>query len=167
MRFAVSCGLGLASHHWRQLTSNVRPQKPLKFLALASIKAYQRWISPHKGFACAYRIHTGCSSCSELGYRAIRRHGLFSGLAILKARTYRCGVAHRRYHVPRQRTRTGQRGDCDLGCDAPGECSCDLPGGSNAAQWFRVLECCDCGGSSKKERDEREKYVHIPPDVRA
>ena len=58
----------------------------MKQLALAAIRLYQRHLSPHKGFCCAYRVHTGRASCSSLGYRAIRRFGLWLGLVILHRR---------------------------------------------------------------------------------
>ena len=48
----------------------------LRALALRAIGLYQRHLSPRKGFACAYRARTGGASCSELGFRAIRRFGL-------------------------------------------------------------------------------------------
>ena len=45
-----------------------------RYLVLKSIVWYQRILSPHKGFSCANAHHTGCASCSRLGYRVIRRH---------------------------------------------------------------------------------------------
>lgn len=110
----------------------------MKFLALLAIRFYQRFISPHKGYCCAYRAHTGYASCSALGFRAIRRFGVLRGISILRSRFHLCGVAHRRFSSPklplRQAQFHGQAGFCDAGCDAP----CD--GDS--------LDCCD--GSSTK-----------------
>jgi putative component of membrane protein insertase Oxa1/YidC/SpoIIIJ protein YidD len=54
------------------------------------IAGYQRFLSPYKGFCCAYRVHTGRASCSSLGRRVIRTHGLFSGLVLLTQRFKRC-----------------------------------------------------------------------------
>ena len=54
------------------------------------IASYQRYLSPYKGFCCAYRVHTGRASCSSLGRRAIRAHGLFGGLVLLSERFKRC-----------------------------------------------------------------------------
>jgi putative component of membrane protein insertase Oxa1/YidC/SpoIIIJ protein YidD len=56
----------------------------VKTLLLTLIRLYQRHVSPRKGFACAYRVHTGCASCSHLGYRAIRRYGVWQGLVSCK-----------------------------------------------------------------------------------
>ena len=51
----------------------------MKSVALPGIRLAQRWISPRKRFPCAYRVHTGNASCSWLGYRAIRRFGVWQG----------------------------------------------------------------------------------------
>jgi putative component of membrane protein insertase Oxa1/YidC/SpoIIIJ protein YidD len=113
-------------------------------LLLAAIRFYKRHVSPHKGFACAYRVHTGRASCSTLGYRAVARHGVFRGLGILDARLAQCRLKHEKYG-PRPMPRTTPRlppsqagfldcGGCDLpGCDLPG---CDLPGCDG--------DLCDC-----------------------
>lgn len=155
----------------------------MRNLLLALIRFYKRFISPHKGFACAYRVHTGHASCSSLGLRAIRRRGALAGLAILRERTYLCGVVHRR-HAAFVRPRIAQRGDCDPGCDANPGCdgpSCDGPGCDLLAgredcrpfRWFSSccdnLTCLDCGScdwpDKRKRRRDREKYVYIPPKV--
>lgn len=128
----------------------------MKKFALAAIRFYQRRLSPHKGYCCAYRYHTGRAGCSELGFRAIRRYGLWRGLAVLRTRLTRCGIAHRRY------TRHGltlgpQAGFCDAGCDLP----CDLDF-SGACDLVSDLPC-DCGGG---ERRRDESAVHLPPSQR-
>lgn len=111
--------------------------------ALAAIGVYQRYVSPYKGFCCAYREHAGGPSCSALGSRAIRRHGVFKGCAITRARLARCGEIHRQFHANARGSNTAQRGDCDLGgCDIAGE-ACD------------ACDCGDCGGSGRKKKAKR------------
>ena len=44
--------------------------------ALAVIAAYQRWLSPRKGFACAHRVRHGGTGCSGYAKQAIRARGL-------------------------------------------------------------------------------------------
>lgn len=147
--------------------------KPLRWLALLAIGAYQRFLSPYKGFACAYRVHTGRASCSELGRRAIRRHGLWGGLQLLQRRTALCGEAHRCHATPHATTpplhRHAQRGLCDLSCDLPCDSPCDLPSGRGLGSAVcDALSCCDCGSCDRKRREPRqrrgERYVHIPPN---
>lgn len=116
---------------------------------LAVIRFYQRFISPRKGFRCAYHAHTGRQSCSHLGFRAVRRYGALAGAVVLRQRLYLCGVAHRRYAPLHRRPPLAQRGDCDIGCELP----CDILG--------------NCGGCDWPERKRKDKYseqaVYLPP----
>ncbi len=125
----------------------------MKALALWAIRLYQRLISPHKGFRCAYRGYTGHAGCSALGYRAIRRFGVIGGVKVLRSRLNKCGVAYRRYRPAPTFMPAGQGGflDCDCGggpdsCDAnPCDCNpCDIDWGNN-----------------KKRKKQRDRYV--PP----
>jgi putative component of membrane protein insertase Oxa1/YidC/SpoIIIJ protein YidD len=132
---------------------------------LAVIRAYQRYLSPYKGFSCAYRAHTGRSSCSALGYRAIQIHGALAGFVILRERLYLCGVAHRRFTPPRLRPHLKQRGDCDIGCD--GCDGFDFPSGKGLGNVCDFLSYCDAGccewPDRKRKKQDQEKYVYIPP----
>ncbi|MGE5491384.1 MAG: membrane protein insertion efficiency factor YidD [Actinomycetota bacterium] len=137
----------------------------MRRLLLAAIVGYQRYLSPHKGFHCAYRVHTGRQSCSALGYRAVRRYGVLAGLAILRRRTYLCGVAHRRHSPPPNPAFHGQRGFCDCACDLP----CELPSADFCGS---ALDCASyCGGcdwpSRDRKTDDKEQSVHIPPNTKA
>ncbi|WP_416136278.1 membrane protein insertion efficiency factor YidD [Aquabacterium sp. A7-Y] len=131
----------------------------MRSFILAAIRGYQRYLSPYKGYCCAWRCHTGRASCSTLGYRAVRRYGVLNGLAILRRRTYLCGVAHRRHSPAPRRPPAPQRGDCDVGCDLPWPDGC------------RVLDACNCGSCDwperkRKQRRSEERYVYIPPNSR-
>ena len=134
----------------------------MRAFALVAIAFYQRFISPYKGFCCAYRIHTGRHSCSALGSRAIRRFGVLAGFAILRQRTYLCGVAHRRYSPPHKRPHRAQRGDCDIPCDF----DVDLPSGKSCSSFD---SCCDGAGcdwpDKKRNKNEKERYIYIPPKL--
>jgi uncharacterized protein len=139
----------------------------MRRVVLAAIRAYQRYVSPYKGFCCAYREHTGRAGCSAVGYRAVRRHGVFSGLAIARQRAFLCGVAHRRYRIQHVQALHAQRGVCDVGCDLPCDGGCDLPSGRGLSKACDILSCCDCGSCDwpdrKRKSREAERYVHIPP----
>ncbi len=142
-------------------------------LLLGAIRGYQRWISPYKGFCCAYRQHTGRASCSHLGFRVVRRHGVVAGLQLLRQRMALCGVAHRRYApqpAPRFRPQA-QRGDCD--CDLP--CDLDMPDGKSLGRCCSTcgdfVSCDGCDWSDRRRRRSRgsqddERTVHLPPRPR-
>lgn len=142
----------------------------MKFIALFAIRFYQRAISPYKGFRCAYAACSGRASCSALGYRAIRRFGVWHGLAVLDRRLEKCGVAARRNRPP-TRAALGQQagfvdcscdvGSCDLpSCDLP---SCDLPSGvGDACGGASDCLSCDCDWRRRRAKRGDDQYVVIP-----
>jgi putative component of membrane protein insertase Oxa1/YidC/SpoIIIJ protein YidD len=115
---------------------------------LWAIRVYQRFISPRKGFRCAYSFHTGHGSCSALGYRAIRRFGVVDGINILHSRLHKCGVAYRRYRPAPSKVLIAQAGFCDCDC---GTHPCDI-------EWP-----CDCGPDSRKKKKQNDRDVTLPP----
>lgn len=134
----------------------------LRRLALRSIRFYQRHLSPLKGFSCAYRVHTGRASCSGLGFRAIRRYGVWHGLGVLRERTHLCGVAYRRYRPVVPCRPHAQAGFCDVpACDC-GMPSCDLPGCQiqscappNPCEGHDCAHPCDSPGTSTAHQGSR------------
>lgn len=137
----------------------------MRNLLLAAIRFYKRFLSPFKGFSCAYRVHTGRASCSTLGYRAVRRYGVWKGLALIDQRTWLCGVAHRRYAPPMPKRFHGQRGNCDPHCDVSGcESDCGVDLGDACARYFDP-GCCDrpARKGKKGKGGKGEGQVHLPP----
>lgn len=61
----------------------------MKRLALASIRFYQRSISPARPPACRF-----LPSCSHYGYEAIEKHGLVKGVGLILWRLVRCHPWH-------------------------------------------------------------------------
>jgi uncharacterized protein len=59
-----------------------------------SIGAYQRYLSPHKGFCCAYRVHTGRRSCSAYARSITQQLGFFALFAALPEQFRRCQFAY-------------------------------------------------------------------------
>ena len=128
----------------------------LRYLALFAIRLYQRYVSPRKGFSCAYRLVYGGCGCSGVGYRLIRRYGVFSGCRLLRLRLAHCRYAYTHYCAPAQPPAPPvnrvngmayyQRGDCvpcDAGCLDMGGCdSCDL--GAPDACDLNLPDGCDC-----------------------
>ncbi|MES2257721.1 MAG: membrane protein insertion efficiency factor YidD [Pseudomonadota bacterium] len=138
--------------------------EPLRRLALWSIRLYQKHLSPHKGFVCAFRVHTGRDSCSAYGYRVIARHGLLSGLILLRRRLRRCSERHARHAPARQPSALRrQAGFCDVPCDIPCDAPCELPelpcagdAASGAADVAcDVLSSCGCDFPSRQKKDRK------------
>jgi len=61
-----------------------------KPLALLSICAYQRFVSPHKGWRCAYAVLHGGASCSSYGKEAISHYGILRGTLLVWDRLQDC-----------------------------------------------------------------------------
>ena len=61
--------------------------------SISLIGAYQRYVSPRKGYCCAYRVCTGGRSCSSYAKRSISRAGLVGGLILLRHRLKACALA--------------------------------------------------------------------------
>jgi putative component of membrane protein insertase Oxa1/YidC/SpoIIIJ protein YidD len=111
-----------------------------RHLLLAAIRGYQRHVSPRKGFACAYRVHEGCASCSCLGLRAISRYGAWRGLGVLRLRLEQCRLVAGEHRGARRAPALAQAGfvDCDVPCD--GSCV-DV----SACDACEIASCLDCG----------------------
>ena len=65
----------------------------LKPIAILAICGYQRFISPYKGYRCAYGALYGGPSCSEFGKRSMREYGVIGGLILLRQRFEACHQA--------------------------------------------------------------------------
>ena len=109
----------------------------MKRPVLAAITVYQRYVSPLKGYSCAFRVRTGRDSCSAYGKRAIARHGLAAGLQLLKRRMEHCGALHR-HHMARpvlSARHRRQAGFCSMADIF--EFGCDF-----LSSWGRDARCC-------------------------
>lgn len=96
-----------------------------------AIEAYRRWISPRKGFRCAYGTILDTASCSTFGLLAARRFPGAIGVRLIRHRLLRCrqaamGRIVHQGHV-RVRRQSRRREELVEWCDAP--CLVlDLPG---------------------------------------
>ena len=93
--------------------------------AIFLIHCYQRFISPHKGYRCAYASVYGGVSCSHAVKSIIAEEGLWDGRQRIRERFADCRAAS---DYSRQRRK---RDNCvDYGGDCGTEAVCEL--GSNA-----------------------------------
>ncbi len=103
--------------------------------AIAKIDAYQRWISPRKGYACAYRMAHGGTGRSGYAKQVIAAEGLILSIPLIRQRFRDCRAAAVALATPaveearldRERRRRNERdgdaargrgtaGDCDAAC---------------------------------------------------
>ena len=111
--------------------------------AIALIGTYQRYISPHKGFSCAYRASSDRPSCSAFAQRVIRRFGLLEGLLLLRLRFAACSAsaAVLSESKPNEKVKNDA---CPLFSKEGAGCV----GGAAASELALGLEVVDCLGAS-------------------
>jgi putative component of membrane protein insertase Oxa1/YidC/SpoIIIJ protein YidD len=91
----------------------------LDHAALLAIGGYQRWLSPRKGYGCAYRIAHGGTGCSGFAKRAIAERGLRRALPLIRQRFRECHAAALLAQTD-ERDRRGPVGRwCDRWCNLP------------------------------------------------
>ena len=73
--------------------NQVRSRRYWDRLAVLSIAGYQKYLSPHKGFACAYRVLYGEHSCSQYLKDQIQERGLLQGVPLARKRFQACREA--------------------------------------------------------------------------
>ncbi|MDE1460689.1 membrane protein insertion efficiency factor YidD [Spartinivicinus poritis] len=99
----------------------------MKWLLIWLIRGYQRWISPYKGFRCAYAVCHKSRSCSAEAIYLLEQYGVVEGGKRLSQRFQDCRCAYEQLKIansePNNRRRRRRRRDKDDNkwCD-----SCDL-----------------------------------------
>jgi putative component of membrane protein insertase Oxa1/YidC/SpoIIIJ protein YidD len=132
----------------------------LRHIAVTSIKGYQRYISPHKGFSCAHRVLYGGESCSGYIKRAIAQKGLLEALKASRQRFNACKQASLILKSQQEEAESEQKNRqnsassdnrCDV-CLNVTECSLDgcdgcvdLPNLDCSPPHCDVPNCGDCG----------------------
>ncbi|VAW70657.1 hypothetical protein MNBD_GAMMA09-3635 [hydrothermal vent metagenome] len=66
----------------------------LKTLPLLLIRLYQKYLSPRKGYCCAYGVLYQNGSCSERVSSIIQKHGLITGWSKIKNQFILCTEAY-------------------------------------------------------------------------
>jgi putative component of membrane protein insertase Oxa1/YidC/SpoIIIJ protein YidD len=143
----------------------------MKRIVLLMIRFYQRFLSPIKGYSCAYRVYTGQDSCSAYGYKVIDRYGVLVGYQLLKRRTQVCGEIMRSdetHHHSKRYMGKHQSGHCDApNCDLPDlSTACDV--GNTLANACASSSNCASSGScdfSRKDTSKPMKFKPLPKKI--
>ena len=107
-------------------------------IAVKSIQGYQRYVSPHKGFSCAYRKLHGQKSCSQYFLSMISQLGLVEAIPLFHQRLADCKAAHANLKLLSKKRRKIELCHCDS------EPECDLPCGDCDSEPECDLPCGDC-----------------------
>ena len=104
-------------------------------LLTGSIRLYQAYVSPYKGFCCAHRAAYGGPSCSEFARRLAVRRGVVATASLLQRRFDSCAhaarlLAHRRHQLDYQSPATQKWNSArapDSKCWNAAECTISAP----------------------------------------
>jgi len=77
-------------------------------LVCLGIRIYRRFVSPYKGFSCAYRIQYGGLSCSQIILKIVKSKGMAEGMPLIRERFHQC-------HLASKRLKNSHRADLDCG----------------------------------------------------
>lgn len=88
----------------------------MRWLLLCLLGFYRRFLSPRKGFSCAYRVYGRGASCSAFAERALGRGYGLEAISLIRRRLIICRSVHHREmrHMSVGARWQGQGGDCDL-----------------------------------------------------
>lgn len=96
-------GIITLSTHKLEFIANIAAkiglQKIIKFLMIFFINCYQKYLSPYKGFSCAYRKLYQAESCSEYFKIAIANTNLTTAIPLFQKRLVDCKLASRTLKV--------------------------------------------------------------------
>ena len=90
-------------------------------ISIKSIVLYQKHISPHKGYCCAYRYYTGEDSCSEYTKNMIIKLGFFKSIPYFFSRIKECKNV---YLMNEHKTDTKKNEKVDICNEACGVLAC-------------------------------------------
>lgn len=122
---------------------------PASAISLLAIDAYQRHLSPRKGYRCAYSVVHGGTGCSGFAKHAIHSDGLVRAIPRIMQRFEDCRDAAR---MLRTDIDCGCAGDAlPSSCDLPGMPD-DAPGSSRCAAGCIDIPFCNWGSSDRKRR---------------
>ncbi|GIT92274.1 hypothetical protein JANAI62_27310 [Jannaschia pagri] len=123
--------------------------------ALAGIHLYQRFLSPRKGYRCAHSVVHGGTGCSGYAKFAIRDHGFWQAVPLIRARFRDCAQAYetiKQQDEPQRSGKARRRAEktCDTACCGNEACASGLPSalcrGGSAAGPSKTCDANPCDG---------------------
>jgi len=82
------------------------------------INLYQKYLSPHKGYCCAYKVYHNDISCSEFTKNSIKNLGLFQATSSIKQRFQDCKISEKNMKKEKEccENKNFQKFDNGVGC---------------------------------------------------
>jgi putative component of membrane protein insertase Oxa1/YidC/SpoIIIJ protein YidD len=77
------------------------------------IEFYQKNISPHKGYTCAYKHFTGKNSCSEFTKKCISEYGVIKTIPLFINQINECKTTY-------SKNNNKDTNSCEKGCNGCG-----------------------------------------------
>ncbi|MGB3238812.1 MAG: membrane protein insertion efficiency factor YidD [Geitlerinemataceae cyanobacterium] len=124
-------------------------------VTIGIVRGYQKYLSPHKGFSCAYRKLHGGASCSEYFRQTIDRYGFSHASFLFQQRLEACKMANftlRSSVLEDENNR--RRKNCNSSCNrsnCPNYCECGDCGIADCSDYGACdsnsngyLDCGDC-----------------------
>ena len=123
----------------------------LRYAAAGSISAYQKWLSPHKGFCCAYGVATGRWTCSSYAKKVVTERGTLALAKALPRQFARCRKAHAALLAIAAAGITAlgaeETGDAEAGEKKPDTKKADSSWwGDGACAVLEIASCLPCDG---------------------
>jgi putative component of membrane protein insertase Oxa1/YidC/SpoIIIJ protein YidD len=119
-------------------------------LGVTLIEAYQRWLSPHKGFCCAYGALHGSGTCSSIGKRIMREQGALKFLRLMPTQFAACKAAASilaaetaEQRAARRKARLAQYPALNDACNLAA-CACDVTECGSALDCAPGADCAAC-----------------------
>jgi putative component of membrane protein insertase Oxa1/YidC/SpoIIIJ protein YidD len=119
-------------------------------IGVALIEAYQRWLSPRKGFRCAYGVLHASGTCSSIGKRIMREQGALKFLRFMPTQFAACKAAASiligetpEEKLARRRQLIGQYSTLSDMCNLA-ECACNVTECASALDCAPGIECAGC-----------------------
>ena len=86
-------------------------------LAIILITLYQKYISPHKGYCCAYSSFYKKDSCSKSIKKIIINKGIVRGWSDIKGQFEACSLAYEKIQNENKKDKNKKKKDKDSWCD--------------------------------------------------
>ena len=82
------------------------------------INLYQKYLSPHKGYCCAYKVYHNDVSCSEFTKNSIKNLGFFQAMSSIKQRFQDCKISEKNIREEKEccQSENFKKFDDSIGC---------------------------------------------------